>query len=74
LEKKLEIGQNEKFGQNWQMKKQEQNRYIEVRLRLALKQEIKNTYVMIVWTSNYFANKVILAKWLLFMLKTFVEK
>ena len=45
------------------MKKQEeQNRYIEVRLRLALKQEIKNTYVMIVWTSNYFANKVILAK------------
>ena len=41
------------------MKKQEeQNRYIEVRLRLALKQEIKNTYVMIVSTSNYFATKL----------------
>jgi len=45
------------------MKKEEQQTiYIKVRLRLALKQEIKNTYVMIVWTSNYFANKVILAK------------
>ena len=72
---KIEKRTKMKNWKNWQMKKQEeQNRYIEVRLRLALKQEIKNTYVMIVWTSNYFANKVILAKWLLFMLKTFVEK
>ena len=68
------MNKNEKLDKIDKWKKQEQNRYIEVRLRLALKQEIKNTYVMIVWTSNYFANKVILAKWLLFMLKTFVEK
>ena len=66
------MNKNEKLDKIDKWKKQEQNRYIEVRLRLALKQEIKN--VMIVWTSNYFANKVILAKWLLFMLKTFVEK